>query len=104
MAELKHPERAHIFILKLWQEVLSDEQNHKQVEWRGRIQDVFNGETHYFRDWPTIVKFISNILPELGSRRRGRGRRPMEHTNNGNGKTGVTAPRRRPTVPKDKTV
>lgn len=70
MAEFKHPDHAHIFILKLWQEVLDDEQNHKQTEWRGKIQDVFNGETHYFRDWPTIVKFISNIYPELATRRR----------------------------------
>src|SRR5512138_3128765 len=74
MAELKHSDQGHIFILKLWQEVLNDEHNHRQTEWRGRIQDVFNGETHYFRDWPTIVKFISDILPELRSRKRVRRR------------------------------
>jgi hypothetical protein len=78
MAELKHPDQAHIFILKLWQEVLDDEQNHKQTEWRGRIQDVFNGETHYFRDWPAIVKFISNILPELGTHRRRNSKKRLE--------------------------
>ncbi len=99
MAELRHPERAHIFILKLWQEVLSDEQNHKQIEWRGRIQDVFNGETHYFRDWPTIVKFISNILPELGSRRRTNGRRRVERAVDGNGRE--AKPRRRIVTPKE---
>jgi hypothetical protein len=81
MAELKHSERAHIFILKLWQEVLNDEHNHKQTEWRGKIQDVFNGETHYFRDWPTIVKFISNILPELGNGKRRYTRRRPEGAN-----------------------
>ena len=70
MAELKRSDHAHVFILKLWQEVLDDEENERQIEWRGKIQDVFNGETHYFRDWPTIVKFISNIYPELKSRRR----------------------------------
>ncbi len=96
MAELRHPDRAHIFILKLWQEVLSDEQNHKQIEWRGRIQDVFNGETHYFRDWPTVVKFISNILPELDSRHRRNGR---ARNGNGNGKE-TAKPRRRAAVPK----
>ncbi len=78
MAEFKHSDQAHIFILKLWQEVLDDEQNHRQIEWRGRIQDVYNGETHYFRDWPTIVKFISNILPELGTRKRRSARRGLE--------------------------
>ncbi len=78
MAELKHADHAHIFILKLWQEVLDDEQNHKQTEWRGKIQDVFNGETHYFRDWPTIVKFISNIYPELTTRRRQRSKTGLE--------------------------
>ena len=82
MAELKHSDRAHIFILKLWQEVIDDEQNHKQTEWRGRIQDVFNGETHYFRDWPTVVKFIENILPELeNSRRMSRRRLGNNHSN-----------------------
>lgn len=80
MAELKNSDHAHIFILKLWQEVLDEEQNHKQTEWRGKIQDVFNGETHYFRDWPTIVKFISNILPELDSRKR-RSRKRLERDN-----------------------
>lgn len=78
MAELRNSDHAHIFIVKLWQEVLEEEQNRKQIEWRGKIQDVFNGETHYFRDWPTIVKFISNILPELGSRRRRRARVQIE--------------------------
>jgi hypothetical protein len=81
MTELKHPDQAHIFILKLWQEVLDDEQNHKQTEWRGRIQDVHNGETHYFRDWPAIVKFISNILPELGNHKRRNSKRRLEQTN-----------------------
>ncbi len=82
MAELKHQERAHIFILKLWQEVINDEHNHKQIEWRGKIQDVFNGETHYFRDWPTIVKFISNILPELGNGKRRYTRRRSDPASN----------------------
>ena len=79
MAELRNPDHAHIFIVKLWQEVLEEEQNHKQTEWRGKIQDVFNGETHYFRDWPTIVQFISNILPELDRKRR-RSRVRLERT------------------------
>lgn len=78
MAELKHTDRAHVFILKLWQEVLDDQQNHRQTEWRGKIQDVFNGETHYFRDWPTIVKFIANIYPELETRRRSSSRARLE--------------------------
>ncbi len=83
MAELKHSDRAHIFILKLWQEIIDDEQNHKQTEWRGRIQDVFNGETHYFRDWPTVVKFIENIMPELENTRRMSRRRSANGHSNG---------------------
>ncbi|MBI4788617.1 MAG: hypothetical protein HY782_16415 [Chloroflexi bacterium] len=98
MAELKHSEQAHIFILKLWQEVLNDEQNHKETEWRGRIQDVHNGETHYFRDWPTIVKFISNIFPELGTRKRHNGKRRAEHALEP--KRSISTSRRR-TVPRD---
>jgi hypothetical protein len=81
MTELKNSDHAHVFILKLWQEVLKDEQDQKQLEWRGKIQDVFNGETHYFRDWPTIVKFISNIYPELETRRRRNARPKLERTN-----------------------
>ncbi len=80
MAELQHPDHAHIFIVKLWQEVLDEEHNRKQIEWRGKIQDVFNGETHYFRDWSTIVKFISENLPELGVQKRRNSRKRMERT------------------------
>ncbi len=100
MAELKNSDHAHIFILKLWQEVLEEEQSEKQIEWRGKIQDVFNGETHYFRDWPTIVKFISNILPELGSHKRHYTKRRLNGNSNGtaNGKKPAAAAlRRRPT-------
>ncbi len=78
MAEFKHPDQAHIFILKLWQEVLVEDHDHKQTEWRGKIQDVRNGETHYFRDWSAIVHFISNILPDLESKKNGRGRKKSE--------------------------
>jgi hypothetical protein len=80
MAEFKHPDNAHIFILKLWQEVLDEEQSQKQTEWRGKIQDVRNGETHYFRDWPTIVHFISNILPDLESGKGRRSKQRIERT------------------------
>lgn len=75
MADLKHPDQAHVFILKLWKEVISEEPDHRQTEWRGRIQDVRNGETHYFRDWHSIVHFISNILPDLEDRKDNRGRK-----------------------------
>ncbi len=89
MTEFKHPDHAHIFILKLWQEVLDEEHAHPQTEWRGKIQDVRNGETHYFRDWPTIVHFISNILPEIEDGRNHRPRkrvgRPVPSKKNGSG-------------------
>ncbi len=80
MARLAHSNHARIFILKLWQEVLDEGRSRKQTEWRGRIQDVSSGKTHYFRDWPTIVKFISNSMPELERSKRRNSRKRLERT------------------------
>lgn len=73
MAETKLPEQAQIFIIKMWREVL----NHDQSEWRGRIQDVRSGEIHYFRDWQTIIGFITTLLPELKNGKRPRSKKEL---------------------------
>jgi hypothetical protein len=45
----RHP--SHVFTLHLWQEDLGS----GQTEWRGKLLDVRNRETHYFREWQTLI-------------------------------------------------
>jgi len=37
---------SHLFTVRLWLEELGD----GRAEWRGQVQHVLSGETHYFRD------------------------------------------------------
>lgn len=47
-----------LFTLRLWQERISLE----QVEWRGRVQALPEGEAYYFRDWPGLIRRLEAIL------------------------------------------
>ncbi len=53
--------RTHLFILRLWRESLGD----GRFEWRGRVQHVFGGERHSFRDWSSLVDYLERRLDEL---------------------------------------
>jgi hypothetical protein len=53
--------RTHLFTLRLWPEALGDD----RTEWRGKIQHVLSGEARYFRDWPALVAFLLETLPQL---------------------------------------
>ncbi len=46
-------------MLRLWAEELAD----GRVEWRGKVQHVSSGETYYFRDWPTLIAHLLELLP-----------------------------------------
>jgi hypothetical protein len=50
--------RSYLFTLRLWPEALGNDQS----EWRGQVQYVSSGEMRYFRDWPTLVAFLLEVL------------------------------------------
>lgn len=60
-----HP-RSHLFTLRVWPEALGG----GRAEWRGKVQHVTSGETRYFRDWPSLVAFLQEMLPELDGQER----------------------------------
>jgi len=47
-----------LFTLRLWQEHVSAE----QTEWRGKVQALPEGDVHYFRDWPGLVRQLEAML------------------------------------------
>jgi hypothetical protein len=61
-----HRHRSHLFAVRLWLEALSD----GRAEWRGEVQYVETGETHYFRDWPTLIQSLGAMLPQPDADRR----------------------------------
>lgn len=58
MAQNQSYPRSHLFTLRVWAEEIGD----NQQEWRGRIQHIPSGETHYFRDWQTLVAHLQAML------------------------------------------
>lgn len=56
MTEITRPTR--LFTLRLWQEHVSAEQS----EWRGKVQALPEGDVHYFRDWPGLVRQLEAML------------------------------------------
>lgn len=55
--------RSHLFTVRLWLEDLG----HGQSEWRGQVQHVLSGESRYFRDWPSLLAFLQEMLPDDGA-------------------------------------
>ena len=53
--------RSQLFTLRLWPEALGD----GQAEWRGQVRHLASGETRYFREWPALIAFLQDVLPEL---------------------------------------
>lgn len=53
--------RSHLFTVRLWIEALSD----GRFERRGKVQHVLSGERHYFRDWPSLERYLERKLQEL---------------------------------------
>jgi len=35
-----------------------------QTEWRGKLLQVVSGHTRYFRDWPTLILHLGEMLSE----------------------------------------
>jgi hypothetical protein len=53
---------SHLFTLRLWREDLGG----SETEWRGKVQHVTSGEVRYFRDWPTLIAFLQQVLSGSG--------------------------------------
>ena len=62
MNDHSHP-HSQLFTIRLWRE----EMGQGQVEWRGKLQRVLNGEAFYFRSWPELIERLEQ-LAENGDR------------------------------------
>jgi hypothetical protein len=49
--------RSYLFTVRIWPEAVGEE-----IEWRGKVQHVTSGKMCFFRDWPTLVAFLEEIL------------------------------------------
>jgi hypothetical protein len=38
-----------------------------RFERRSRVQHVLSGERQYFRDWPTLLRYLEKKLKEFGA-------------------------------------
>jgi len=47
-----------LFALRMWQEEMGD----AQIEWRGKVQALPEGEAYYFRDWPGLIRHLTAML------------------------------------------
>jgi hypothetical protein len=56
--EPTHKNRTHFFTLRLWEERVTGEKN----EIRFKVQHVLSGEVRYFRDWPTLIRYLISIV------------------------------------------
>ncbi len=66
-AESVHPPSDNIlFTLRLWNVTTRGGQS----EWRGRLQLVRTGQVRYFRDWDTLIAYLSEMLFYIHGRSR----------------------------------
>ena len=54
---------SRLFIVRLWREELTQ----GQVEWRGQVTSLMNGEVRYFRDPATLYNVLLTILANESS-------------------------------------
>ena len=59
---LRLQHRSRLFTVRVWVEDLGDGRG----EWRGKLQCVATGETRYFREWPALLVFLSEMLGANG--------------------------------------
>jgi hypothetical protein len=51
-------ETSHLFTLRIRAEPLG----HGQFELRGQVRHVLTGETRYFREWTTLIAYVTERL------------------------------------------
>jgi hypothetical protein len=56
-----HHTRSHLFLVRVWLEELGDD----KTEWRGQVKHVMSREVRYFRDWTTLVEYLTAMLPGI---------------------------------------
>ena len=54
------PGTREIFTIRFWTESVNPE----QTEWRGKVHHIRSSKVRYFRDWQTLVKFVSDVLSQ----------------------------------------
>jgi len=60
-------DNSHLFVVRVWAEHPVDEHPEDgPSEYRGRVQHVLSGETRHFRDWRTLVEFLTGQIKEWG--------------------------------------
>ncbi len=52
--------RAHLLMLRVWQEDLGE----GKTEWRGKLQSVADGESRYFRNWAGLVAALEEMMQQ----------------------------------------
>ena len=56
----QHP-RSHLFTVRVWQEDVGQ----NQMEWRGKVQLITDGNVRYFRGWEELVPLLLSMLSEV---------------------------------------
>ncbi len=54
MNEERESRNSHLFTLRVWMEDVGN----GRVEIRGTLKHVLSGETHHFRDWPALIRYL----------------------------------------------
>lgn len=49
---------SHLFTLRVWAEPLG----HGRSELRGQVRHILSGEVRYFREWATLIAYVSERL------------------------------------------
>ncbi len=50
--------KSHLFTLRVWGEDVGN----GRFEFRGTLKHVLTNETHHFRDWPTLLRYLEARL------------------------------------------
>lgn len=58
-------QRRGTFLIHLWHEDLGN----GEMEWRGKVQHIPNGEVIYFREWATLEEFMAERSAEASAAR-----------------------------------
>ena len=53
--------RTHLFTVR----VRIEHQGDGKTEWRGQVKQVMSGEVQYFRDWTTLISYLTAMLPKV---------------------------------------